>query len=145
MLKSRETDNIKRIQVNDLCNCFSFWDFEYNIEKRIRIENEMIAETRQIYAYISEGKYVAGMSLQQLENNVVYLSYLVVKEDCRNQGIGTEMIEYACQLCKKNRNLYLMLSVDKDNSGAENLYRKLGFTKTEVNNDNRIEMIKYLF
>lgn len=135
---------IKRIQINDLKNCFSFWDFEYNLDKRKRIEREIVNEKRMMYAYILNGEYIAGMSLQQLKNNTICLSYLAVKEDCRNCGVGTEMIKYACQIGKENGNLYVILNVDNDNFGAERLYEKLGFIKSEINNSDRIKMIKVL-
>lgn len=145
MLKYNDTKIIKRIQLNDLEKCFSFWDFEYDFEKRDRIEREIIDEKRVMYAHVLDGKYIAGMSLQQLENNTAYLSYLVVKKDCRNNGIGTEMIKYACQLSKKNGNHYIKLNVDIDNCVAKELYRKLGFVKTATNGRGRIEMKKILY
>jgi ribosomal protein S18 acetylase RimI-like enzyme len=139
-----ENKYIKILNSNDLKNCFSFWDFENNSEKRNRIKYEIDTGIRVMYVYILDGIYVAGMSLQQLDNNTVYLSYLAVKKDFRNQGIGTEMIEYACQISKENSIFYITLNVDNDNSDAIRLYERLGFIEKRKNDYGRIEMIKEL-
>lgn len=131
---------IKRLQFNEIQNCFSFWDFEDNLEKRKRLESEIVNNTRRMYAYILNSQYVAGMSLHPLENNTIYLSYLVVKGGYRNQGIGTKMIEYACQISKNKGYTYIMLNVDTDNLNAERLYKKMGFVAVETDNSGKTEM-----
>ena len=108
-------------------NCFSFWDFENDSEKRKRIEHEVENEIRRMYAYIRNGKYIAGMSLSPMDNKTIYLSYLVVNKEYRNQGIGTKMIRYARQISKKDGYSYIALNVDSDNTGAERLYKRFGF------------------
>lgn len=45
-------NRIKRIDCSEIQNCFSFWDFEKNIEKRKRIEFEVENNIRIMYAYI---------------------------------------------------------------------------------------------
>ena len=122
-----ENNSIRRIQCNELQNCFSFWDFENDSEKRKRIEYEVDNEIRIMYAYILNGKYIAGMSLCPMDSKTIYLSYLVVNEEYRNQGIGTEMISFACQRSKTKGYSNIVLNVDNDNTGAERLYKKLGF------------------
>lgn len=133
-------NNIKQLQLNEIQNCFSFWDFEDNSEKRKRIENEIVNDRRRMYAYILNSEYVAGMSLYPLENNTIYLSYLVVKEGYRNQGIGTKMIQYACRISKNKGYSYIMLNVDDDNLNAERLYEKLGFVEAETDNLGKTKM-----
>ena len=133
-------NSIKRLQLNELQNCFSFWDFEDNLEKRKRIECEIATEKRMMYAHILNGEYVAGMSLCPTENNTIYLSYLVVRREYRNQGIGTKMIKYACQIGKNKRYSYIILNVDKDNPGAERLYEKLGFVAIGTDQQGKTKM-----
>lgn len=36
------------LKVENLCKCFSFWDFEFNMEKRKRIENDIISGKRRM-------------------------------------------------------------------------------------------------
>ncbi len=126
-----ENYSIRRIQCCELQNCFSFWDFENNSEKRKRIEHEIDNNIRTMYAYILNGKYVAGVSLCPADNKTVYLSYLVVNEEYRNQGIGTKMINYALKTSKNDGYSYIILKVDNDNTEAEKLYKKLGFAAIE--------------
>lgn len=133
-------NNIKRLQVHEIQNCFSFWDFEDNLEKRKRLESEIVNDRRRMYAYILNSEYVAGMSLYPLENNTIYLSYLVVKGGYRNQGIGTKMIRYACQISKSKGYSHIMLNVDNDNPNAERLYEKLGFVAVETDDSGKTKM-----
>lgn len=107
-----KNNSVKRIQHSEIEKCFSFWDFENNYEKRKRIESEVENEIRKMYVYILEDKYVAGMSLSPMDNKTICLSYLVVNEECRNQGIGTKMIRYACQTGKQEGYSYIVLKVD---------------------------------
>ncbi len=72
-----------------------------------------------------------------LENNTIYLSYLVVKGGYRNQGIGTKMIQYACQISKNKGYSHIMLNVDNDNPNAERLYEKLGFVAVETDDSGK--------
>lgn len=138
--KEIKMNSIKRLQLNEIQNCFSFWDFEDNLEKRKRIESEIVNDIRRMYAYILNSEYVAGMSLHPLENNTIYLSYLVVKERYRNQGIGTKMIQYACQISKNKGYSYIILNVDNDNPNAKRLYEKLGFVAVETDNSGKTKM-----
>lgn len=133
-------NNIKRLQVHEIQNCFSFWDFEDNLEKRKRLESEIVNDRRRMYAYILNSEYVAGMSLYPSENNTIYLSYLVVKGGYRNQGIGTKMIQYACQISKNKGYSHIMLNVDNDNPNAERLYEKLGFVAVETDDSGKTKM-----
>lgn len=126
-----ENNSIRRIQCSELQNCFSFWDFENDSEKRKRIECEIDNKVRAMYAYILNGKYVAGMSLCPVDNKTIYLSYLVVNEEYRNQGIGTKMINHARQISKNEGYSYVILKADNDNTKAERLYKELGFVAIE--------------
>jgi len=131
---------IRRLQFNEIQNCFSFWDFEENLEKRKRLESEIVNHKRRMYAFILNEQYVAGMSLAPLQNNAVYLSYLVVKEGYRNQGIGTQMIQYAFQISRNRGYSYIILNVDQNNTNAERLYEKLGFAAVETDNSGKTKM-----
>lgn len=126
-----ENSIIRQIHCSELQNCFSFWDFENNSEKRKRIESEIDNKIRTMYVYVLNGKYVAGMSLRPVDSKTVYLSYLAVNEKCRDQGIGTKMINHARQICKNEGYSYVLLKVDNDNTEAERLYKKLGFDVIE--------------
>ena len=109
------------------------------MEKRKRIECEIANNSRCMYAFVLNDQYIAGMSLSPVDQKTIYLSYLVVQEEWRNQGIGTKMIEYARQISKKEGYSYIVLSVDHNNTKAEKLYKKLGFV-VSGNNRERTDM-----
>lgn len=43
-----KNSNIKQLQRGDLHNCFSFWDFKNDTEKRKRIEREIENKSRRM-------------------------------------------------------------------------------------------------
>ena len=139
MTMNIESMCIRQIRTDELRHCFSFWDFENDAGKRQRIESEMENHVRRVYACILDGQYLAGMSLTPLDRETVYLSYLVVREDWRNQGIGARMIAYAKQVGRQEGYSCIVLTVDHKNTEAERLYRRLGFVASG-NNGNRTEM-----
>ena len=119
------------LEAEKLYKCFRFWDFEFNMEKRKRIENDIISGKRSMYVFEYAGKYIAGVSISAYDQDACYISYLAVEENYRNKGIGTALIK-------------ILLEVDYDNVGARKLYQKLGFSDGEINLQSRISMIKHL-
>jgi len=55
------------------------------------------------------------------------LHSLFVKDNFRNKGIGSKIIEYAEKLVLQNKIEILLLEVGAENKNATNLYKKLGF------------------
>ena len=58
-----------------------------------------------------------------------------------NKGLSTLTLYHAFAFCKLNRIKTLMLKVHPDNSTAKNLYEKLGFKQTGI--DERIKHLIY--
>lgn len=54
---------------------------------------------------------------------------VVVSDEYRSQGIGKKMMEYAMEICKKNKCYKLTLSSNIHREGAHKFYEKLGFKK----------------
>jgi len=52
---------------------------------------------------------------------------LVVRPDCRKQGIGARLLEYVIAQARAEGLLRLTLLTDMQNESAQVLYRKLGF------------------
>lgn len=61
---------------------------------------------------------------------------MAVKNEYRNQGIGTKLIKAIASKYQKIGVEYLSLSVDKSNN-ASNLYKRLGFEIVEEKETNR--------
>ncbi|MDE7293126.1 MAG: GNAT family N-acetyltransferase [Oscillospiraceae bacterium] len=137
-------NKIIRLETANLSMCFRFWDFEFNIEKRKRIESDILSGNRSMFVYVYAGEYVAGVSLSVYDEGTYLISYLAVEERYQNKGCGTALIEFACAYAKARNQKRILLEVDFDNIRAKRLYQKLGFSAEEANPQNRIRMIKYL-
>lgn len=132
------------LEVANLCKCFRFWDFENNMEKRRRIENDIISKKRSMFVYEHAGKYVAGVSLSTCDEDTCCISYLAVEENYQNKGIGTDLIKFVCDYAKDLNLKRAVLEVDYSNKRAKKLYQRLGFSDDEINPQSRIRMIKHL-
>jgi ribosomal protein S18 acetylase RimI-like enzyme len=66
-----------------------------------------------------------------------------VREDLRNQGIGSLLIDYAVNYAKKNRFKEISIQVDVDNINAKRLYERKGFIPCQEDNQ-RIRLLKVL-
>lgn len=132
------------LEAANLCRCFDFWDFEFNMEKRERIESDMNSGRRSMFVFAHEERYVGGVSLSALDENTCCISYLAVEEGCKNKGIGTALIKYVCDYAKNLNFKKVWLEVDYANIRAKELYQRLGFSDDEGNPQSRIRMTKYL-
>lgn len=63
---------------------------------------------------------------------VGHISDLFIKEKFRSMGIGRMVLDYYFDWFKKNNIKLVQLSVHKQNSGAYDLYRKLGFEESAI-------------
>lgn len=54
---------------------------------------------------------------------------LYVREDARKLGIGKQLIEHLLKFCKQTNAACVTLQTAKDNTNAQNLYKKLGFVE----------------
>lgn len=72
-----------------------------------------------------------------------YICNLSVLEECRKQGIGWVMMQYAIAECRDNNMNFASLHVDAKNIWLREWYEKLGF-KELSRDENEIEMIREL-
>ena len=57
-----------------------------------------------------------------------FIIELLVHPRCRRHGVGTALIQQACQAAYYLNHTTIALRVDRNNIGAHSLYRTLGFT-----------------
>ncbi|MDO8619467.1 MAG: GNAT family N-acetyltransferase [Candidatus Daviesbacteria bacterium] len=62
--------------------------------------------------------------------NVMLIDDVLVKEEFRKKGYGTQLINKALNLARELKVDSIELVVNKDNEVAKNLYEKVGFKKT---------------
>jgi ribosomal protein S18 acetylase RimI-like enzyme len=65
-----------------------------------------------------------------IPNKRIYFSRLIVKSECRGQGIGGVLIDHLVAYAKELGYEEMSLGVDIVNIGARWLYEKKGFTNT---------------
>ena len=111
--------------------------------RKKRIVDEINANIRMMFVYAVNDEYVAGFSLKPINEIQIYFAYLVVREDMRNQGIGSLLIDYAVTYAKQNKYKEISLKVDVDNINAKRLYERKGFIPSQKN-DEKILMIREL-
>ena len=59
--------------------------------------------------------------------DIVEVMNIVVKKNCRHQGIGQKLLEALIQIARQTKLDRLSLEVNSKNEPAVNLYKKLGF------------------
>lgn len=76
--------------------------------------------------FIGEGALVldTGDPDYTIENQRVYVSRMIVKKEYRNQGIGSEILEFLIRKAKDMGFSEMTIGVDKDNVNALHLYKK---------------------
>lgn len=92
---------------------------------------------RMTYAYEAAGQFLAEVSLVTeiddpdyvIPHVRAYLSHLLVKKECRGQGIGKTLVDFICAKAKALGYREISLGVDKDNEAALHLYRAKGFDR----------------
>jgi ribosomal protein S18 acetylase RimI-like enzyme len=107
------------------------------LEMAKRFYDELVSGNRIIYVYTIEGEYLGEGSIVFEKNDPdysipgqrVYFSRLVVKEEYRNQGVGSILIDYIVDKAIEFGYSEISVGVDKKNEGAFRLYQRKGFNE----------------
>lgn len=76
---------------------------------------------------VADGKFIGYIGVTSVANEG-YINNIAVKEDCRNAGVGSLLLDRAVTFAKAESLRFLSLEVRKSNAAAISLYEKLGFT-----------------
>ena len=127
---------IEKLDIEDYDKCNAIWNmqtFPYTEKFREEIEsgNRIVYVYRDGESYVGEIAYVFDMndSDYTVPNQRIYISRLIVKRECRNKGIGAELIDFIVNIIEDMGYKEISIGVDKDNAAALHLYRKKGFTE----------------
>ena len=88
-----------------------------------------VGYTCRVYEIDNEVVAYAVMAIGAGEAHILTL---VVREDCRNCGLGNMFMQYMLNIAKKHRVETMLLEVRPSNPDAIRLYRKLGFNELGV-------------
>lgn len=96
----------------------------------------------------NEGKIVGFAGIKIVFEDADLMN-IVVKKDCRNQQIGSSLLQYLFSYSKNHDITSIMLEVNEKNLSAISLYKKFGFERIGIrknyyNKDNAIIMKKIL-
>ena len=128
---------IVQLKPENYQRCSNIWDMGKKPEMAKRFYDELVSGNRIIYVYTIEGEYLGEGSIVFEKNDPdysipgqrVYFSRLVVKEEYRNQGIGSILIDYIVDKAIALRYSEISVGVDKKNEGAFRLYQRKGFNE----------------
>ena len=117
--------------------CSNIWDMGKKPEMAKRFYDELVSGNRIIYVYAIDDEYLGEGSIVFEKNDPdysipgqrVYFSRLVVKEEYRNQGIGSILIDYIVDKAMEFGYSEISVGVDKKNEGALRLYQRKGFNE----------------
>jgi len=146
--------SVKQIGSEEYSNCSEIWNkqkFQYteNMNKE-----QIKTGNRDVFTLTVEDQYIAMCDLvydkpeyETVPDKRLYLSRLVVKKNYRGEGYGKAILQYVLSIAKEKGYSEIMLGVDCDNTVALNLYKKLGFSIYELDEDKDgkfYKMIKFL-
>lgn len=94
--------------------------------------------------YLAHTAAVGLNGMLRLDPKDGYILSIFVEEQSRGWGIGSKLIERACEICKERGHEVIGLSVADDNPRARQLYRRLGFIKYASGHEGYTQFIKVL-
>ncbi|WMJ23980.1 GNAT family N-acetyltransferase [Paludicola sp. MB14-C6] len=126
---------IEQLTPKDYYKCQNIWDMSKQPHAQ-KWMKQMIDGNRIIFIYKINGEFIGegalvfdtGDSDYTIPNRRIYLSRLVVKDEYRNQGIGSKIVDFLTQKAREFGLSEIALGVDTDNLPAIHLYQKKGFT-----------------
>lgn len=127
---------IKKLEPKDYYKCGNIWDMTKNSDLVKMFYDELISGNRITFIYLENDEFLGEGSLvfkkidpdYTIPHKRIYLSHMIVKDEYRNRGIGSIIIDYLIDYAKRLGYEEISLGVDTDNLNARHLYEKKGFT-----------------
>jgi ribosomal protein S18 acetylase RimI-like enzyme len=142
-------EKIVELDPQDIEKCYCIWDIK---GKQETLQTEMQQCKRKMFVYIKNEMIVGGGSIVWDNGDInrtspfkrAYLSYLVVEEKFRNQGIGTKLIDYMSKYVIESGVTEITIYVEKSNPRAKELYLRKGFKEIVLEKADRTLLLKRL-
>ena len=133
---------IKQIGADEYSNCIDIWNKQKFLSTENYIKEQIKAENRDVFVLSVEDEYIAMCDLvynnpeyETVPAKRLYLPRLVVKKGYRGEGYGKAILQDVLSIAKVKGYSEIVLGVDCDNTVAINLYKKLGFSIYEEDED----------
>ena len=122
--------SINKMDITDLDNIKSILSVEFDDFWSYQILKEELNSKNSYYFVIKDSKSnILGFAGIKIIFDEAELMNIVVKKSSRKIGIGSTLLNYIIKF-DKNLNISIIhLEVNKINSSAINLYKKIGFKK----------------
>lgn len=134
--ENNDVDLLLDMKLDIIFNSEEIVDLDRNeMEKIVNYSEEEIRENLQNYKLVFEDDVLVAMYAVNDYDNGKLIDTIYVKQDFRNKGIGTKILNKII----KNNYQTLYLWVYKSNKSAIDLYKKMGFAVVEETK-NRIFM-----
>ena len=112
--------------ISDILTC-EFDDFwNYNLFKS-ELENK-----NSMYIVAKLNNQIVGFAGIWLSVDDIHITNIVVKKSCRNQKIGSLMLNNLIELCENRTQKSITLEVNSNNIPAQKLYQKFGFKNVGI-------------
>ena len=147
---------IQQLTPENYYKCNNIWNMNKNPEWTKRWYDEFVSGNRLIFVYIENDEYIGEGALvfknndsdYTIENERIYCSRMIVKDEYRNRGIGSEIMDFLINYAQGLGYKEMSLGVDIVNVGARWLYEKKGFTNIifmgEDKNGKYVKLLKRL-
>ncbi|MCL1631488.1 GNAT family N-acetyltransferase [Sporolactobacillus sp. CPB3-1] len=128
---------IIQIRPEQFSQCIAIWDQKIPQSLADRFYAQLVNGNRRTFVYIRDGAFCGEISLvfdmqdpdYTIKGRRVYLSRLMVKKSERHQGIGSALVDFLIDYARRSGYQELSVGVDLDNTIAQHLYTKKGFTR----------------
>lgn len=100
------------------------WDHRENLASMINQDPESVLVAE------SEGEVIGCIIIAGYGDRVSYLFRLSVKDSHKSQGIGTKLLETACDMLKKRGTKEVNMIVDASRDDLKEYYEKRGYNTT---------------
>lgn len=122
--------SINKMDITDLDNIKSILSVEFDDFWSYQILKEELNSKNSYYFVIKDSKSnILGFAGIKIILDEAELMNIVVKKSSRKIGIGSTLLNYIIKFAKNLNISIIHLEVNKINSSAINLYKKIGFKK----------------
>ena len=128
---------MQQLHAADFQKCADLWNMKKQRALAERFYNDLCSGNRLTWVCEENGVLLGEISLvfnmedpeYTIPHKRAYVSHLIVKKDCRRQGIGRSLVEHVIERAKQMDIKELTIGVDLDNFAALRLYAKAGFDR----------------
>ncbi len=127
---------IEKLKLEDYNKCSNIWDMNEKPKLAKMFYDDLVSGNRVTFIYLENNDFKGEGSLvfnnpdsdYTIPDKRIYLSHMIVKEEYRNRGIGSIIVDFLIDYAQALGFEEIALGVDIDNMNARHLYEKKGFT-----------------